>query len=155
MGHSIQAVIGKTSHLQLLVDRWPYATLVSLKQDISLIPLMETFVDNIPKPVSSKDFNTYTEKFEYADPALFCLLHQESMNGKIGFIETNYFGGDGTQSSILFDKKQIFGPYHDEDVGDPDNYPINRILNLLGVDKKTIVTNFKPLVWQTVGVMRV
>ena len=64
------------------------------------------------------------------------ILREESKNGQIGYIETEYFGGTGTQSSILFMNGETIGPFKADSSDSNKPYAINMVLSMLGVKKQ-------------------
>ena len=71
-------------------------------------------------------------------------LCELSMAGRVAYVETEYFGGDGVQSAAVWERGAIaFGPKQ-ADVG-----PINEALRLLGVERTSAKDEF-----DTVGLDR-
>lgn len=60
--------------------------------------------DDIAELIDSKLEIDYSKYFDFFSPSVYELLVQESRNGKLAYIETDYFGGVGSQSAILFEK---------------------------------------------------
>jgi hypothetical protein len=68
-------------------------------------------------------------------------------------VETDYFGGIGTQAAIVWRHSTIYGPYqsatryeHDRLISVPaEQRAINRALQLLGVQRGTAIDEFDAL----------
>lgn len=135
MAHSIQAIIGRHKTLERFEKKWDNVKVVPFPQNISLIPLTYVLRNEINNEIkiSNKAFSDY---FGFASEILIDILREESKNGQIGYIETDYFGGVGTQSAILFMNRETIGPFKTESSDKNKPYAINKVLSMLGVKKQ-------------------
>ncbi|AGM08477.1 hypothetical protein [Amycolatopsis keratiniphila] len=111
--YCLQAVIVTEPARSRLLDAFEGARLVSLGQNLSLMPVTETRFDT--------------------GPLAACSAH-----GAVAYVEAEYFGGAGTQSAQVWERGEtVLGPLHvDEDEPDPaDGSPISQALRRLGVLK--------------------
>jgi hypothetical protein len=90
--------------------------------------------DNLGNSIWAENIPAYKElsclKKEWAS-----IAQAASQHGKVAYIETEYFGGEGDQGAILWDHSRvIFEPQRDSaDTDEEPLFPINTVLNLLGV----------------------
>src|SRR5689334_13623168 len=102
MGYILRAFIGKNNALDGIVRSYPTAKKVSFYQDLSMIPMTDMLFDEINKLSISHDmgsFMLFTEKVENE------ILNIIEM-GQVAYIEAEYFGGIGSQSSIIWENKK-------------------------------------------------
>jgi hypothetical protein len=132
MSHYIRVIIAREKLIQRLADTWQTAHIISLKQDFCLIPLTDELHDEIISeypPESGEGL----EEFILLSPPIQAILANHSQSGPIAYIETDYFGGEGSQSAILYEGGDIkTGPRQSKWPG-----AINGILRELGV-KRTL-----------------
>lgn len=144
--HCIRCFIVKKDLMNAFADRWVEAETIDLSQGFSLIFLTDELYDGIEELVNSKLDVDYSEFFNYLSPSIYEVLVQESRKGMIAYIETDYFGGVGKQSAILFENSQVkIAPLKTETFWDEKTYSyyhkpegekaINIVLKELGVYK--------------------
>lgn len=106
MGHHIRAIIGKTEILSNIVSDWHTAKQTMLIDGYGFIFLSDTLFDDIT--AQSNILNTlHHENMIFFTSAIHAFLAQYSQNGKLAYIETDFFGGHGTQAGVLFENMQI------------------------------------------------
>ncbi len=105
--HCIRGFIGKEGIIKDFANNWIEAKPVTLAQGFSIIFLTDELYDSIVELIDSKLEVDYKEFFYYLSPSIYEVLIQESRNGKLAYIETDYFGGVGTQSAVLFENSKI------------------------------------------------
>ena len=93
--------------------------------------LVELRADGTRKP-------QYSDLFHHLTPNLAAAATTASAVGDIGYIEANFFGGDGNQACIVWrDSNVVFGPLRVDDEEPPTprlrDWPINRALQFFGV----------------------
>jgi len=81
----------------------------------------------------------YSELFHQLTPYLAVAASTASAIGDVGYIEANFFGGDGNQSCIVWRGGEVvFGPLRVDDEEPPTprlrDWPINRALRFFGVE---------------------
>ena len=146
MSHSIQVIIGKKELIDKINANLFNSSRLILNQNIAIIPLTNKLYDQIS---NEDDFDTKEvyEGFIYLNSSIENYLKKLSINGLIGYIETEYFGGTGTQSAILYGDKEIkIGPLITETKWDSNletykikpkgRRAINLVLKELGVVKE-------------------
>jgi hypothetical protein len=155
MAHQIQAFIGQHSYLHTSLPRFPFAHLIALPQGFALLPLSGTFVANVGAQLGGELHATYPELRMLTAP-LAKLGTELSLRGPIAYVETEYFGGYGSQGSVVWDAGSIvFGPLR---TGEPDEWEfspiastaleegaINQALRYLGVARGTSGDEFAAL----------
>ena len=123
MSHSVTGFISKSTCVQQICAEHPFLRAVSLKQEFSLFPLTNKLLENLHFSHSKHLQELNNLPNEFTD-----LLAKLSVICPLLYFETEYFGGMGNQSAIVFENgKIIFGPAKAA-VG-----PINEGLRLLGV----------------------
>lgn len=145
MGHNLEAIIGKAADIEPIADAWTQAHSIALPQGLGMIKLDNELDEAIHRALD-KPGPEYAD-FHRLTPALIALLEAQSKNTRLAYIETDYFGGPGTQAAILFaDGKPAQGPLKTEDAWDQENNAfvqtpegeraINAVLKQLGVYRK-------------------
>ena len=131
--HYLQAIIGPAALLAKL-KQFPSSVICELPQGFALVPITRPVAAEMNGAIAlliGKAANTQRNKVEGLDE----LIAQLSMAGKVGYIETDYFGGRGGQKAeVWLDGKSIF----DRSIAPGDesgwpNTPISQALRLMGV----------------------
>ena len=141
MSHNIQVVIGRNKSLKKISSKWKSSKVLLLPQSISVIPMTIDLRQEI-NPGQTKPKKALTEYFNHLSLTLFENLKSESLNGQIGYIETEYFGGMGTQASILFMNGLSIGPFKTENFNPKEDKAINKVLSMLGVKRDNFRDEF-------------
>lgn len=102
MGHYLEAIIGNDEVIADFAQDWVQAKKVELTQGFSLIKLTNELLDDINELVNNKSEDPYKE-FCYLSSSLHELLINKSINAALAYIETDYFGGLGTQVALLYE----------------------------------------------------
>ena len=138
MGHMIRAVIGKENVIRSITERRAYAEKISLPQSYALIFLNDSLFDDITETVDLKNTCNYPHLHFLTDPVI-CFLKEHSAGAQLIYIETDHFGGYGTQAGVFFENGEIkFGPMD-------GNGTVNHLLKLLGVKKRLFKDEFDTL----------
>ena len=103
MGHCVRAIIGAHKDIQRIENDW-FAKGMKLPQGYGMIFLTDALLDDIGELFESAN--------EPSDPETVTsfLLQEYSFHTKLAYIETDYFGGIGTQSGILYENGNISIP---------------------------------------------
>lgn len=127
MGHCIQIFIGEINILENIASNWDAANIIPLKQQFAMIFLTNQFFDDIEEMANTKD-TLNDDRFLLLTSAIQeQILQPYSKNGMLAYLETDYFGGVGTQAGVLFENgERIEGPTDKEGI-------INQILRKMGV----------------------
>ena len=97
MSHCLTAIIARTPVVNRILDDYPNLAAVDLRDDLRLIPLDDDDLDSL-----ASDFSTINGGFNYLSPGLASLLSVQSAGGHLAYVETEYFGGMGSQAAISF-----------------------------------------------------
>jgi hypothetical protein len=140
MGHVLHAVIGPKPAAVALVSRWLQASLIDLPQGFSLVPLAEALHDEILESASAGP-DPFPE-FERLSGGVAEALRRGSAAGPLGYVETDYFGGLGSQRAVAWSGGNLLaGPFKTVSTWNGSDYEsshegelaINRILAAPGV----------------------
>lgn len=101
MGHSINAIIARLSLLEKFASSWEGIRLVRLEQGFALLPATSRFLDALDGRYSSSEGRKF-EGFVHLRGGLVAVLQELSRQGPIAYVETDYFGGVGSQSGATF-----------------------------------------------------
>jgi len=138
MGHMVRAIIGKTHIIQPIVEGWVYAEMICLPQDYALIFLNDNLFDDIEELVDIENTSNYPY-LNYLTDSVICFLKECSLEGQLLYMETDYFGGYGTQAGVIFENGEMKGEPMDGDG------TVNRLLGLIGVRKHLLKDEFDTL----------
>lgn len=148
MAHNIRCLIGTESEIISVIQhlRLPRKAIVNLPQNFDLVFLDETAMEAVKK---NWDNEQHIENSWGLTQGILDFM-QFICREKIAYIETEYFGGTGTQCAALVEKGKLFvfffepdSPYtvEDSDLGSyPEklfNCPINRVLRYSGIERET------------------
>jgi len=117
MGYTLQAIVGDSANLR---SGLPGLRVVDLAKGKGLIPISEALRERFEIPFLEFGGGAIPE-------GLISLMKPLK---KAAYLEAEFFGGDGGQSSAAWEEgRLVFGPVSAEDA-------INQALRFLGVDKK-------------------
>jgi hypothetical protein len=141
LGHVLHAVICSREAVEEFSSRWILAYPISLPQNFVMIPFTAALFDDIAELMNISDPDPFVE-FERLSASAEIVLRDASKFGMLGYIETGYFGGCGTQSAIAWSKgKILLGALKSEITWNGKSYEetptcksaINQVLSVLGV----------------------
>lgn len=124
MSHCVTAIIAREAVVRRILERHPALLAVPLREDLQLIPLDDDDLDLL-----GPEYSTTVEGFNYLSPGLESFLAWQSTGGRLVYLETEYFGGAGSQSAVAYENGKPVPPTplsHDENA-------INRALACMGV----------------------
>lgn len=125
MAYSIEALIGKRDALQAHVSRFKHARIVSMAQEMAILPI----TDELHKEIGGENDATPFYKFS---PQLEEWAKRISQHSPVAYVEAEYFGGSGNQSAIVWSSgDRILEPTQSESA-------INDALKLLNVSAADI-----------------
>jgi hypothetical protein len=132
--HAIQAVVGPPEVVAKIAATFQHAESVALGERLHIIFVTDALFDEIQAQSASLETDPYPEFFRLS-AGLARVLALVSTHGPVGYLETEYFGGVGTQAAILWRSERVqIGPLqHDTSSGESPLLPINAILKNLGV----------------------
>ena len=120
MGYCLQALIAKRETLEEHASVFQRARVVTLMQNIAMIPLTDDLYDEI-------GMGGEADGFYKLSPGVESWAQRFSASGLVGYIEAEFFGGVGDQGAIAWSRgSRVFGPVKAQDA-------INQCLRLLGV----------------------
>lgn len=126
MGHCIRAVIGTRDSARRLAEDWLRAKVIELPQDFAMIFMTDDLLEDVGELLEVSDEQCFPE-LEYFTEEVKELIEYYSFRTKLTYIETDYFGGTGTQAGVLYENGRIaIGPRR-------GNGTINILLREMGV----------------------
>jgi hypothetical protein len=140
VSHVLHAVIGPKYPIAEFAARWHLARLISLPQAFAFVPLTPALHDDIVELTSLDQADPQSE-FERLSAGVEIVLKEASCVGRLGYIETDYFGGCGTQSGVAWESGRVLvGPITTKTTWDGSGFQttpdgeraINRVLTALG-----------------------
>lgn len=139
MGYNLKAFIGQVERLEPVTSRFKNAKLISLNEQIALIPMTGDLFNEI----NDYRTNNNIDGYEYLTTAIESEILKTINTGLIAYIEVDYFGGVGIQNGILWkNDKRIFEHRGTKDV-------VNSILQQFGITRSKSGDEF-----ETVGLNR-
>lgn len=141
MGHCIRAIIGTHEAVQGLAEDWVYAKETELPRGFGMIFCTIKLLENIEELMESSGEavdEPNIPELEYFDAAVHELMESYSLRTKLAYIETDYFGGTGTQAGILYENGKPAAPKSGEGT-------VNALLKDLGVWRKPDKDEFNML----------
>jgi hypothetical protein len=139
MAHCVHGFVALRSDLEKSIATLPKAGLCELSQGFAFVPITDAMVDP-SEPVSSQQmFSELTRRLE--EWGLAC-----SANFSIVYLETEYFGGLGSQAAIVWRAgKTVFGPAREKAMQATLERPINGVLRCIGVQRGTMSDEFQAI----------
>ncbi|MGH6614725.1 hypothetical protein [Sphingomonas sp.] len=124
--HYISGLIAQSALLTRIAASLDLLSPTTLPEDLAFLPIDTRDIIRLAgesRPVLIGD------DYQALDAAFFPMVQSLSVDGRIAYVQTEYFGGGGGQAALVADQGEIlFGPTHDKTSG-----PINDALRLLGV----------------------
>ncbi|MGV3664074.1 MAG: hypothetical protein ACO1TE_28135 [Prosthecobacter sp.] len=121
MGHSLTAIIASAPVVEPLVQKHSFLVSIPLREPLFLVPVEDDDMARLVSPSSD-----WAEGFVYLSSAWRDFLARHVTPGPLIYLETDYFGGMGTQAAAVFAAAQP--PQFFTGTG-----AINRALRTLGV----------------------
>ncbi|MSU79776.1 MAG: hypothetical protein EXS16_17020 [Gemmataceae bacterium] len=152
MGHNLCAVIGPKTNVSKFAATW-LVRFVELPENFALIPMTTLLADNIVDLANVVKPDPYPG-FQLLSAAVAEALESDSDHGVLGYFETDYFGGVGSQRAIGWKDRRLFvGPHVSETIWTndglqsdaPKDRAITRMLTSFGVWTKPNVDPFDAL----------
>src|SRR5262249_5112275 len=107
MGHRIQAFISREELLREITQHYPTAVVIPLPQGFGILPVTEQLYDELPNPQHPDEAD---DRFLYLGPKLHQIGKAFSAKAPLAYVETEYFGGTGSQGAVVWANGQmIFG----------------------------------------------
>ena len=134
MGHHIKAIIGKLTDVRRLAGDW-CAKLIELPQDFGMVPMTIGFLEDVEELMEPSVIED-CPGLDGLDGSVICLLEHYSFRTKLAYIETEYFGGFGTQGGVLYENG------HEKIPPQVGSGTINVLLKELGAWRKPTMDEF-------------
>lgn len=100
MGHSVQLIIGKGLGVQAFLRDWPMARAVELRGGWKAIPVSDDLLGEIEGRMAGA---VRSEALDRAPAGLERAMAAATREGgALAYVETDYFGGTGGQSAMVF-----------------------------------------------------
>ena len=130
MGHSINAVVGPSESVAKIVEAAGCPPAIQLSFGLVIAPLGHAQIEKL----TGCEPSAVAKGFKYLSPALERGLFNAAGRG-FAYIETDYFGGTGSQAAAIFSDWPPALLLADEDTNAPaqPESPINTALRSLGV----------------------
>lgn len=133
MGHCVEALIASEGPLRNGLSGLRHAIVIPLRQGLALVPVTEEFHDEVASQITAAEASLGGE-FWLLSPNLVELARRISDSTPVAYIQTDYFGGRGTQAAAVWSQGRIiFGPEKTGDGVPLESGSINRALWVLGV----------------------
>lgn len=118
MAHFIRAIIGKEPVRKLAGDWLAHAKKIELPQGFAMVFMTEALLEDIEE-LSGLSGDMFEPELDYFTEAVDDIMRRYSLHDKLAYIETDYFGGYGTQGGVLYENGKIaIPPKKDEGVID-------------------------------------
>lgn len=128
MGHTLRAIVGKAQPVAQLARNWRLARLVVLPQGFALVPVTTPLHQDIIDLFAEKLLKPHDD-LALLSAALERVIRDASHGAQLAYIETDYFGGIGTQSAIGWENGAVAcGPFG----SNSNERPINTVLAWMG-----------------------
>lgn len=109
MGHNIRAFIGKEDVISKMASSW-LMEYKPLKQGYALLFLTDRLFDDMTELEGSED-QLNCKELNFFTTAIQNIMEPYTFRQEMAYIETDYFGGIGTQAGLLMRNQQIIiGP---------------------------------------------
>ncbi|MFN0111717.1 MAG: hypothetical protein ACKVZH_22905 [Blastocatellia bacterium] len=135
--------------MKSLTRKYQNASVISLCQGFALLPLTEELFDELAAMKNNQQ-EVRDEQFFYLCSRTIEAGKLFSLQTPIAYVETDYFGGVGTQGSVVWVSGElIFGPVVTAEqgtlVGDRSEYAINAALRRIGATKENCLDEFEAI----------
>ena len=143
MAHNLRALISSQDALIAIADKWILAEVEGLSQSFGLLKLSDALLDDINELVANVGTDPFPE-FDYLSASLHEVLLAEAHHSPLVYLETDYFGGVGFQSAMIYQDHQVLQlPLKTSDIWHQKDYiyeqvpegdrAINCVLKRIGV----------------------
>lgn len=128
MGHTLRAIIGDNHTRKKLADNWICAEVEKLPQNYAMIFLTDALFDDVTELFAEENMLDCSVLTHFTT-AIFNLLCDSSFHSHLIYLETDYFGGYGSQAAVLLENGKITaGPI--SGIG-----TINQLLHKIGIQR--------------------
>jgi hypothetical protein len=110
MGHHIQAIIGAAGVVARAKELGLIHAPIALELGFAWVPVPAREIDRLAE-TSDLVKSDWDKRFMHFGSVLPAIVSALSMHGPVAYIETDYFGGAGTQVATAFDRGERILPY--------------------------------------------
>jgi hypothetical protein len=140
--HEVEALIAKSDKLAVGVRQFESAIICPLVQGFSLLPITETLAKDIAGYQTETRAALAKPTLRVSD-GLQALAIEISHSSPVAYIDTYYFGGQGGQDALVWDKGSVtFSPSTQGYKQIWPNTPISQALRLIGIVAEEGVDEF-------------
>lgn len=107
MGHSIAGLVAKQEVLKPVGNRWKNAVLCDLSQGFCFLLFSDAWYDELTGEWPPWVVDPETE-FPPLHDSVLDMIKSVSQRGKVGFVLTEYFGGEGYQGAAGWHRGEMF-----------------------------------------------
>ena len=126
--HDVKALIAKDAALPMAARKFASAVVCPLVQGFSLLPIADALAKELTSYRAEQTVTLRNPVTELAD-GLHALGMEISYSSAVAYISTSYFGGQGKQEALVWDKRTLcFSPASAGYDQDWPNSPISQAL---------------------------
>ena len=139
MGYSLEAVVGRKPVAEAFASPLPSAFVVELAQGFALVPITAEVINDL----SPNDPWIGAQLAGFSDPemppALAAACAGASSLGALAYVEAEFFGGDGAQAAVVWERGSVALEVVDDENNPPPilDAAINRALRRLAVQRRS------------------
>ncbi len=130
MGHCISAIIGRREDVCRIAEQMIHADLIELPQGFGMILMTDKLLRDVEELAEVSDEIVFPGLDRFTE-AVRELMERYSFHTKLAYIETDYFGGVGTQGGLLYESGCCVVAPRSSETG-----VINALLSELGVRRE-------------------
>lgn len=147
MSHSIYGLIAEAAPLRAATRALEYARVIPLPQDLAFLPITDRVREELEaRSPDAREDPVISKACSQLRPACLALALGLSREMLVAWIETDYFGGSGTQSAVAFHEGAVVaGPSRTGDAVPLQDGAINQVLRRLGVVRGAEIDEFDAL----------
>ena len=124
--HIVEAIIAKEETTKEIEESFVFAKSIPLSQGFAMVPLTDQLKDDLDELVGKE--TTPYECFEKLTDSVCDIILQTKQPYKIAYIETEYFGGEGVQSAVVWENGSVvYGPNSSKYTQNPINEALKKI----------------------------
>lgn len=106
MAYTLRALVGRNEINHEVLSRLSSVKLISLNQNVWLLPLTGKLVSELSN-VSQAGKIQLLPELQSASPGAIFLAQELSQNGKVAYLEAEFFGGVGGQGSAGWQHEEL------------------------------------------------
>ncbi len=139
MGHRISGILGRREDVCRIAEQLIHADLIELPQGFGMILMTDKLLRDVEELAEVSDKIVFPGLDRFTE-AVRELMERYSFHTKLAYIETDYFGGAGTQGGLLYENGCAA-----VDPSAAETGVINALLSELGVRRESGKDEFDSL----------